>query len=61
MGEVDLRFPPRQMFLGEVDLLAGIVQCPPVLQSSLQGAEVGAPKRPDTVSQSLDTGQPVTR
>ena len=31
VGKVDLGFPSRRMFLGEVDLLVRMVQCPPVL------------------------------
>ena len=41
VGEIDLGLPSRRMLLGEVDLLLWAVQGPPVLQSPLQGAELG--------------------
>ena len=41
VGEVELGFATRRMHLGEVHLLIRTMQRPPILQSSLQRAQLG--------------------
>ena len=46
VGEVELGLPSRRMHLGEVHLLIRTMQRPPILQSSLQGAQLGRAEPP---------------
>ena len=45
VGEVELGLQSRRMHLGEVHLLIRTMQRPPILQSSLQGAQLGRAER----------------